>query len=325
MGKGDESLTDLYYTLDNFMKQRTTAGLGRKVSANIVTLDAEEKMWAEGILGEDHPKQLVDTVLYLLGIHLALRGGEEHRRLRRPGFNPQITISKDTDGETCLIFKEDIKTKTNQGGLGCREIQPRTTYVYKSENPKRCPVRLYDKYCSLLPKIAKRSELYLHPLAKPMPWMWYADRAMGINTIRATVKRLAVSAGLEGKFTNHSLRASSASCLFEAGIPEKVIKEITGHRSDAVREYERTPNSLKRAISATISKCPDKVSPEKQLKISSTVSEKKVENCQSENQVDENVHAKLAQSIQSATVDSIVKNVDTKNLKKVTVHVDLKF
>ena len=35
-------------------------------------------------------------------------------------------------------------------------------------------------------------------------------------------------AGIEGHKTNHSLRATGASELFEAGVPEKIIKERTG-------------------------------------------------------------------------------------------------
>ncbi len=86
--KGDKSLTDLYYTLDNLMKKHTSEGLGCKCSTSVVMVNAEETMWHEGILGDSTPKQLSDIVLYVLGVNLALRGGEEHKHLCRPGFNP---------------------------------------------------------------------------------------------------------------------------------------------------------------------------------------------------------------------------------------------
>ena len=38
-------------------------------------------------------------------------------------------------------------------------------------------------------------------------------------------------AGIHGKKANHSLRATGATILFNAQVPEKMIKEITGHRS----------------------------------------------------------------------------------------------
>ncbi len=61
-------------------------------------LEAEEKMWNEGILGESNLKQLFQTIMYLVGLRCALRGGEKHRNLRRPGHNSQFEISADGDG-----------------------------------------------------------------------------------------------------------------------------------------------------------------------------------------------------------------------------------
>ncbi len=155
-------------------------------------------MWAEGALGEDRPRQLSDTILYLLGINLALRGGEEHRNLRRPGFNSQLRIGRDSDGVCCLIFREDMKSKTNQGGLDCRKFQPRTIYINENNNSARCPVRLFQKYVSLLPPDGVRPDFYLHPLGKPTMTQWYADHPIGINTLRMTMKCLAESAGIQG-------------------------------------------------------------------------------------------------------------------------------
>ena len=41
--------------------------------------------------------------------------------------------------------------------------------------------------------------------------------------------------------TNHSLRATAATRMFAAGVPEKVDAEFTGHKSlNALHQYERT-------------------------------------------------------------------------------------
>ncbi len=50
--------------------------------------------------------------------------------------------------------------------------------------------------------------------------------------------------GRQGKFTNHSLRVSAATRMFNEGIEEQVVKEKTGHHSDAVRAYKRTAEHL---------------------------------------------------------------------------------
>ncbi len=71
----DPDFLCLHYTLDNVMKERAKMGLGQKKSAQVISVTDEEKMWAEGVLGELSPDQLRETVMYLLGINLALRGG----------------------------------------------------------------------------------------------------------------------------------------------------------------------------------------------------------------------------------------------------------
>ena len=56
---------------------------------------------------------------------------------------------------------------------------------------------------------------------------------------------------MEGFFTNHSLRSSCATILYNdpANIPEQAIAERTGHRSLAIRSYKRTQHELKRKVS----------------------------------------------------------------------------
>ena len=50
--------------------------------------------------------------------------------------------------------------------------------------------------------------------------------------------------------TNHSLRVTGASSLFDAGVPEKIIQQSTGHRSiDGLRVYERVTEEQNAAVS----------------------------------------------------------------------------
>ncbi len=69
------------------------------------------------------------------------------------------------------------------------------------------------------------------------------------------MKKLCANAGVVGHKTNHSLRASSATAMYNARIPEKLIQERTGHRSlDALRTYERSNDQQqKEAVSSILS------------------------------------------------------------------------
>jgi hypothetical protein len=61
-------------------------------------------------------------------------------------------------------------------------------------------------------------------------------------------------AGISGKKTNHSLRRTAATTLFEKGVPEKVIQGVTGHRlTTGLRTYERVSVKQKQAVSTILS------------------------------------------------------------------------
>ena len=52
------------------------------------------------------------------------------------------------------------------------------------------------------------------------------------------VKDMFAEVGIAGK-TNHSLRATGATNLYTANVPEKMIQQCTGHRLlKALRTYE---------------------------------------------------------------------------------------
>ena len=172
-------------------------------------------------------------------LHLALRGGLEHCRLKRPGFNCQIAVEFDVHGKCWLAYREDPLQKTNQGGLTAKGHR-KEVFVYECSNIRRCPVQLFIKYTKLLPPAKSCKKLYMRPKVKFTPSTWYNDQPYGNNKIFTTVKTVCGKAGLDGRYTNHSLRATSASRLYQNGVPEQMIKEITGHRSDCVRVYKRT-------------------------------------------------------------------------------------
>ena len=60
------------------------------------------------------------------------------------------------------------------------------------------------------------------------------------------------NAKLDGFFTNHSLRRSSTTRLFQAGVDKKIIKDFMGHRSDALDKYEVTSEEQRQNISKII-------------------------------------------------------------------------
>ena len=59
-------------------------------------------------------------------------------------------------------------------------------------------------------------------------------------------------AGFQGYYTNHSVRATTATCLFQEKVPEQLIMEQTGHRSSAINSYKKASDEQKRHVSDVI-------------------------------------------------------------------------
>ena len=62
-----------------------------------------------------------------------------------------------------------------------------------------------------------------------------------------------VEAGFKETKTNHSLRATGATTLFNAGVPERIIQQNTGQRSlEALRKYEKVSVRQREATSRVL-------------------------------------------------------------------------
>jgi len=234
------------------MKLRARAGIGvNKRQANVITVEEEDRFWNSGVLGSDTPRKLLHTMFYVVGLNFALRGGEEHRSLKH-GTHSQLGITE-IAGKKALCYKQDY-AKNQQGGLQDHNKPRKIVYAYENPaNPERCPVRIYETYLSRCPKpYDSLPSFYLRPLTKPGDNVWFCRSPVGRHTLSSVVSTICAEAKIGGYRTNHSLRATAATRLFDANVDEQLITEVTGHRSSAVREYKRTSNEKRQKVSGII-------------------------------------------------------------------------
>ena len=235
----DPTFSDFRATLDSEMKRIQSKGIGsKKRQAEPLTVEEEELLWKSGQLGHHSPQALVDTIFFIC-IYFAPRSGQEHRMVR---FQPsQIELIEQPGRRAFLRYTEDI-SKNNPGGLKGRKNKPKVVIQHENkEEPNRCFVRLYKLYCSKSPPNRPKNAFYLQPLKKPTVDCWYSSCPIGHCTLSATVGRMCKAAEIPGFKTNHSLRATTATRLYQAGVDEQLIMERTGHHSiDGVRNYKRT-------------------------------------------------------------------------------------
>ena len=90
-------------------------------------------------------------------------------------------------------------------------------------------------------------------MKNPTQERWYSRIPIGHNKLADTVPRLMREAGIDGYFTNHSLRVTATTRLYDSQIDEASIMQRTGHRSvEGVRAYKRSSNKLCEVTSAIL-------------------------------------------------------------------------
>ena len=104
--------------------------------------------------------------------------------------------------------------------------------MHELKSCPRCLVYLLDIFFSQFPlKVKEMDVLYLRP--KPRVCgddsHWYEYAAVG-----------------NAKLCTLSLRATGASALFNAGVPERLIRDVTGHKSNALHLYEHPTEQQKK-------------------------------------------------------------------------------
>ena len=231
------------------MKRLQSKGLGSKCKqAEPISEEEEELLWAKGLLGDHSPQALLNTMVFMIGLYFALRSGMEHRELRYN--NSQIEVFHRDCERPNLLYTED-SSKNHPGGLRGRRVKRKVVKHHANiDNPKRCFVKLYQKYRDHCPLNPKRNAFYLQPLKKPTETLLFSREPLGHNKLQHAVNKMSNDAGIEGYRTNHSLQATNATRLFSAGADEQLIMERTGHRSvDGVRSYKRTSDHLSMAVS----------------------------------------------------------------------------
>ena len=86
----------------------------------------------------------------------------------------------------------------------------------------------------------------------PLDGPWYDAVPVGSHKLGSMVKEICEDAGIAPRM-NHSLRATGATALFQADVPERIIQKTTGHRSlDSLRTFERISTEQQEAVSQVI-------------------------------------------------------------------------
>ena len=131
-----------------------------------------------GALGCKDAKTLNRTLFYILSQHFDACGHQEHHDLQVEELNIVKSLAGQTD---YFQWTEDL-TKIRKDGLSkpARRSQQK---MFTVVGP-RCHVLLLEMMLSKCPEELRQSgSLYLTPLRKPKPHVWYSKQPVGVYTV----------------------------------------------------------------------------------------------------------------------------------------------
>ena len=204
-------------------------------------------MWESGVIGLHSPLALLRAAFILNGKNFCLRGGEEQFSLKisqfKRGFDPELSKS---------YYTYIANGSKNRRGSDLHLKNKTPKQFSQPELGIRCHVHVLNVYFRMVPPGSE--QFYRKPLESPTTHQWFGVEPCSKNFLENVVKGCALEAGISKGLTNHSLRAGGATALFQSGVPEKLIAERTGHRSErALRMYERKTTADEDKVSKALS------------------------------------------------------------------------
>jgi hypothetical protein len=215
----------------------------------VISNEDEQLLWQSGVMSFETPQNLQNMIFYYIGLHFCLRGVQEQHDLKIQQIVRHPLDVDLYDSNTYYEYVELI-SKNNQHRFKDIHSKNKTTKVFAMVGSTKCVVKMLDFYISKLPENPK--SFYLRPLkdrptdeSKP----WYANIPVGVNTMKGMLPKMSEEAGTKSRYTNHSLRATSTTRLFNSEVQEKIIQEKSGHRSLAgLRAYEKVTVEQERNV-----------------------------------------------------------------------------
>ena len=216
-----------------------------------------QKLKYHPVLSPSTPLGLLRNVWFHTTLYWCRRGREVQRNLTSSSFK----FLKDENNRPYATMTHDESTKNHPGGVGVVESFEKEGRLYQTTDDPSDGFNALQFYISKLNP--ECTAFFQYPKRKwsPSDSIWYENRPLGIQKLSTMMKEMSEAAGLSKEYTNHSVRATAITLWSNAGLSNRHIMAISGHRNEqSLRSYNARPSSaqlqhssdvLSNALSAT--------------------------------------------------------------------------
>lgn len=194
------------------------------------------RFYDSGVISDTNPLSLLRKVFLEISLHFGRRGREGWRALTKESFS----IQRDPNGLEYVTLNYQELDKNHQ------TTEEKTQCMFATGDVN-CPVNSFKKYVN---KLNVQCSAFLQ---RPLQHYegkdtWYANAPLGVNSIGNMLKDISKESGASKIYTNHSIKASTATILKKAGYQPIDIMSVTGHRNVAsLNSYASGPSIEERA------------------------------------------------------------------------------
>ncbi|XP_078351362.1 uncharacterized protein LOC144636089 [Oculina patagonica] len=185
------------------------------------------------------PLSLLRNVWFHVSLFWCRRGFEGQRSLKKTSF----AFQRDATGNPFVTMTHDESTNNHPGGILEVESFEKNGRMYKTSSPT-------DGYSALEVFLTKLNpecdSLFQYPKRNWRPWdeVWYENRLVGKNKLSTLMKEISEEAGLSRIYTNHSVRATAITLWVNAGLTDREIMALSGHRNEtSLKSYHNQPSA----------------------------------------------------------------------------------
>ena len=191
------------------------------------------------VLALSSPLSHLRNVWFHVILFFCRRGREGQRTLKTTSLKFEV----DPTGRNYATMAHDEATKNHPGGIAVVSSTEKYARMYETDdvNDGYKALKLYTS--KLNPKC---KSFFQYPRKN---WsfednVWYEARPVGVNSLDSMMKNVSEAASLSQLYTNHSLRATAITLWSNAGIPNRHIMAISGHRNEqSLAHYNTRPST----------------------------------------------------------------------------------